>query len=1193
LTDGWSCSSSYSGGFPGNLSVDGGYSVRHFGNDDSGTNGYLSCISPGAANWGDLNNGNNRAGTVYASYYSSDPDRGIAWYRIDSVRPDNQPAAGSSGIQYLGASWLAISWNFPYGYIEIYKSSMSPDVTDGNSCYSLEGIWYGIYGSHDNAQGQSNAIAWIQLDASGYGWKGSPSTWDGRLDFGTYYLREWDHPDQGGRGYQIDQGIHVVTVNEQSIDHRATVILYLQDAPTGDPFLVMLQKIDIETGGGYGAAELPQGSANLVGAEYTVRYYQEFYHTVADAQAVAPTRTWIIGTNAQGYSILDACYLGGDPLYYSHVGSAMIPFGTVTVEETKAPAGYLLPQPGDANYRVFLTRYVPDQSTPQGLRIEGDGSGVIQGNEPKHPEQIIRGDLEFTKQLVLHTPDGIHETGITAPEPGATFDFYASRDFTGMTPHDGTQPAFSLTTDADGRASTIAANIFLIQNPEGSYTVTSRPSGTAGGLPFDSYLCIQRTTDPAFEKCAPRVFTIEENRQVLRAVINDTVIPAAIQVVKRDAETGAVIPYPATWQVYSKQTESYVSMSDGAQTYNTFTSDENGHLILPEQLPYGSYLLHELKAPGNAQSGYLLNEIDVPFQVSERHDFDTPLVVEMHDIPAKGIITITKTAKQSQRPVPEAVYSIIADGDISTLDGTLRAVDGETVATLLTDNEGKASSMPLYLGNYLVKETTAPDGYLPDPREYRVELSYADQLTALVQKHLDMVDTEVFLEVLKLDKDTNEPVSDTEFSLYRETTFGSGSWELVEVLVTDKNGRALLSPIIQGSYKLVETCPNPAYKSCEESGEEGTRFFTIDETSTSELQVFYDEKIQLSCEIYEDTINITSAGFRTSDEDYLRVENVGSESYHYTLDFRSTSNVRADEFTVVDSLESVVTGNVRLQELFTPIARGDSDGYFNLWYQTNYTDITKIYSLVNAMSTNPFNANNPDKEQRWSSVGWMLWRADIPTTETLRLTVQDLGLAANEYITALRFEYGSVEVGFTTRDACRQALQISKELKPTISDWNVDKETSEQQGQQPEVEDEGKEEGVPPLSVASSELRPATYLVTCSTALLPPAMIRDMAVVNIARNVVLSDVDRDAVRTTVIEPFMVSTSSTPPTDLTTLDGFGEPRTGYLPSTGDSVATIGWILAILLSLSVYVFALRRRSRSSPSQDKDCDGTIPKA
>lgn len=47
--------------------------------------------------------------------------------------------------------------------------------------------------------------------------------------------------------------------------------------------------------------------------------------------------------------------------------------------------------------------------------------------------------------------------------------------------------------------------------------------------------------------------------------------------------------------------------------------------------------------------------------------------------------------------------------------------------------------------------------------------------------------------------------------------------------------------------------------------------------------------------------------------------------------------------------------------------------------------------------------------------GWKLWEGDISTSVAEKLNVADLKLDADEHITGIRFEYGRVEVGFTTR----------------------------------------------------------------------------------------------------------------------------------------------------------------------------------
>ncbi|MDR1713425.1 MAG: hypothetical protein LBR39_04660 [Coriobacteriales bacterium] len=484
------------------------------------------------------------------------------------------------------------------------------------------------------------------------------------------------------------------------------------------------------------------------------------------------------------------------------------------------------------------------------------------------------------------------------------------------------------------------------------------------------------------------------------------------------------------------------------------------------------------------------------------------------------------------------------------------------------------------LGTITIQETKAPVGYLlPDPNPISLQRIELDSATQQVQRLNPLIVRERphIAEVLKSDSASGEPVPDTEFTLYRESAPGAGDWQEVLRKVTDENGRFEIRPIAVGSYKLVETCPNPNYASAAESGADDC-YFEIEASTTILTLEIVDDPIRIGCEVFKDTVNITSAAFRTNVGDYLQIDNTNRELFHYSLDFRSTASVRADEFTVIDPLESAGMGQVWLQELFTPVAWGDSDGLFNLWYQTNLTDPEKLYSEANAMASNPANPNNPKLEQLWPSVGWQLWQQDVPTTCTSHFLVSDLNLAEGEYVTALRFEFGSVEVGFTTHNSLLQGLQEKKELKPSTVDWtprpasSTDKVSAGSQ--------------LTTLDAASATgLQPATYLVSCPQSLLPPVLLSSSAQVFIARNVVLTDTDSDAVQTSLINTFSVRPNSATPTDISTLAGYGVPRGGSggrttVSATGDNVFAVLALLASALGcagLGVRLLCKRKQLR----------------
>ncbi|MCL2632267.1 MAG: prealbumin-like fold domain-containing protein, partial [Coriobacteriia bacterium] len=437
--------------------------------------------------------------------------------------------------------------------------------------------------------------------------------------------------------------------------------------------------------------------------------------------------------------------------------------------------------------------------------------------------------------------------------------------------------------------------------------------------------------------------------------------------------------------------------------------------------------------------------------------------------------------------------------------------------------------------------------YIAIPREYRID-------------------------VLKLDIDTHQPIGDTEFTLLKypvkvengiivaDTTqiaADDSGWQEVGSLVTDPDGKVCFDRLSFGYYQIVESRPNELYMSYEESG--GTpRFLKIDRYSTPELQVFEDELIKIGVEVYKNTITLTSAAFKTMPDDSLQIDNTSVEYYHYDLYFRSTSNVRVDEFTVVDPLENVTQGQVRVVEIYTPVTWGDSDGYMNIWYQTNYTDSSQSYSDANASSNNPYNPNNPTQTQVWPSTGWRLWQAQVPTNRSIVLSVSDLPLLDGEYITALRYEYGSVEVGFTNLNTSLSTNQCSKTAKPQAIDWT------------PQLEDCFYAEA----ALNATGLRPATYLVSCPVGLLPPTTISSSVKAHLARNIVLTDEDYDDVFTQVIEPFMLETKPRPVIEGVSSTNYSRP-VNHLPRTGDRTGF--YLAAIVIAASVLGFIMIGRSR----------------
>ncbi|MDR2673147.1 MAG: hypothetical protein LBC35_07740 [Coriobacteriales bacterium] len=665
------------------------------------------------------------------------------------------------------------------GRINLQKSSANPAITEGNACYSLAGAEYGIYRTEAAAKAQTGSYATISTNATGAGSVGG-------LPLGEYWVREVKEP----QGYAVDTTIHHVDIASGKI----TVQVSATDTPKNDPIGTLLSKADADTALPYAGSD----AASLAGAQFTVRYYDAQHATVTDAQADTPTRTWIIKTDDEGFALFDDDYLvGGDALYKNSAGDATIPIGTFTVQETKAPQGYLLTTPALPNsVRLF---HITDDGT--------DGEFLYVYNAPVVREQVMRGDLQIVKyrEDEVATPDMPSE--LKTPEAGVIFDLYASRDFTGVTPSGEAVPALSITTDKDGVASTSATDQVLLQWPDGSYSTRPRTPNDSGCLPYDTYLVVQRDAPQGYSPANRFTVTVNADKSSRTYIVGNVLIASALRVEKRDSETGVVVAWPARWQVLDADTGKPVSMTvhyPATQVLDTFESDAQGWLMLPEMLPVGSYLLHEVEAPNDGRIGYLVNTQNVPFEVTGYNSWDDPLVVAGTDAPAKGRIALAKHDSLGGGAVPGATYVVIAAEDVYTLDGTLRYAAGEQVDELVTDKEGMALFKELYLGSYTVIEKTTPNGFALNTTAYSVELSWQGQTAYAYTEDVEATDTPTTLRILKADATTATPLAGVAFVV--EDVDGN-----VIELTTGEDGYCVYPYLPQGSYKVYETATLPGY----------------------------------------------------------------------------------------------------------------------------------------------------------------------------------------------------------------------------------------------------------------------------------------------------------------------------------------------------------------------------------------------
>lgn len=242
------------------------------------------------------------------------------------------------------------------GSVTGVKTSENPSISDGNSCYSLEGAQYGIYKS--NTLTENSKVGTLTMGADGKSNKVE-------LAAGIYYAHEIKAP----KGYATSNKVTQFTVTPEK-----TTTLQFSDVPQVNPIDILLEKVDADT-----KENKPQGGGTLKGAQFSVQYYAGLWEENVNPESLGktPAKTWVFETDEQGTIRYTEGYLiSGDALYDA------MPLGTLVIRETKASDGYLL------NEATFVRQ----------ITGEGNGKTVSTYKFPTVEEKVITYDLVIRKQ---------------------------------------------------------------------------------------------------------------------------------------------------------------------------------------------------------------------------------------------------------------------------------------------------------------------------------------------------------------------------------------------------------------------------------------------------------------------------------------------------------------------------------------------------------------------------------------------------------------------------------------------------------------------------------------------------------------------------------------------------------------------------------------------------------------------------
>ena len=542
--------------------------------------------------------------------------------------------------------------------LKLKKTNALPTLTQGNNCYAQD-LSGAVYEVHRKSDLSDAPILTLTTDADGNATAPNEIPFDGTQPY--LYVKEVTAP----RGFALDPTAHVVSPYD-----RSTWVVNSTDTPLNDPLRITLNKVSPDS-------EVVENPASLEGAEFTIKYYADQF--TMDTLPTAPTRTWVVKTALIGgryvTTLDESLKVEGDPFYLDG-GIPTLPLGTITVEETKAPAGYTL-------QNKMLS--AGGQEVANGIALfnitENDQhiAAVVGGNEYTVVEGVVRGGLEIQKKDAATNEN----VGVAVFEiiNKNNFDVVA-RDADGNvlgTAEAGQALNYAITTDASGHWK--SSDNFL---PVGNYELVEVAS------PAGYYL-----------NTNPKPFEIKDNGTIVSLQYADDKI--VIDVAKTDGKGNNVAGAKLTLieKDTGNEVATFITTKENTDI-SKFVEGGKTYILREDDVPFGFEKVDDIEftVTGTRQSEQIISAVD-----QRKVFYVSAIKVDAMDS--------SKKLKGAELTLFKADGTVALDKDGKECKGI---TDGEGVITWAVEFADD-------LGGYYVQETAAPEGYRINNEHFQVVLS--------------------------------------------------------------------------------------------------------------------------------------------------------------------------------------------------------------------------------------------------------------------------------------------------------------------------------------------------------------------------------------------------------------------------------------------------------------------------------------
>ena len=744
------------------------------------------------------------------------------------------------------------------GSLEIIKDSSNHTLTDNSGCYSLKGAEFTVTNTKTNKTYTITAKTKVNDGSATVKYKAVLKN----IVAGTYTIKEKE--TKALKGYALSKEIKKVTVKAGTAKTSVT----FKNPPQSDPVVILVKKTN-----GNGKA--------IAGAEFTVNFYKGYFTKAeigSDKAKSAFKRSWTFKSDDKGRVKFTKDYLvaSNNDFYYSsdENPNPVLPLGTVTIQETKAPAGYvkdntLYVQQIRSNssltsvstYNEFTNVNTPStyykiKKTSEDGVVAGVSFKIYEGSKVDNSKYLktvktgSNGEIKEKLDIGTYTFDEVRNDKYVS-QPAKTVTITAKNTTTNPAVikfenklNDGTLKIRKVSSD--GNVSGIRFEIYKGENTAGQLvgTYVTDDSGFITKNLKPATYCIHEIVPDGYKPVSDRVITIRANQE-RTVTFRNIKSGSQVKIIK---ETDNYDAGPFTCKINE------VDKENGTEKFVMFLElDTYEPTII--NLEDGKYKITEILTDKQKKSW---QEIE-PVQFTVNHEVEL-ITVTLQNHEKTGNIKVIKTA--SDNFVEGKEFSLYGKSDAGfEIQRCVRTTNKDGIAVF--DN--------IPVGKYVLEEVSSHAIY---NLKSDVDLgSVTVEWNKVTNVNVDNDEKTTPFEVVKTSEDGN--VKGFEFEITGTTT--SGDSVKLTKLITDDKGR-ITGNLYPGEYVAKEVKTHSKYIQPSEQK------FTIEQTTNDNpapVQLFfYNELKKGSLEITKTAYD----GFIENVEFSLTSKEDSSVVYHTLTD---------------------------------------------------------------------------------------------------------------------------------------------------------------------------------------------------------------------------------------------------------------------------------------------------------------------